>query len=212
MARRKKGSIPGIRHHKPSGQAVVSLSGQDFYCGPFGTKVALAQYDRHVAEWLARDRRPLLEETDNGDITVVELALAYRRFAEGYYRKNGKPTSEVHAIYSVGKVLKNLYGRESASDFGPLKLQAAQQAMIRLGWARSTINKSTGRIVRMFRWGVRQEIVPAAVAQALREVGGLHKGRTNARESEPVLPVDDSIVNATLAHLPPIVADIARTA
>jgi hypothetical protein len=50
MARRKQGSVPGVRRHKPSGQAVVTLSGHDFYCGPFGSKTAIAQYDRLVAE------------------------------------------------------------------------------------------------------------------------------------------------------------------
>jgi hypothetical protein len=56
MARQKKGSIPGLRHHRATGKAVVTLSGQDFYCGTFGTQAALVAYDRVVAEWLARGR------------------------------------------------------------------------------------------------------------------------------------------------------------
>jgi hypothetical protein len=39
---------------------------------------------------------------------------------------------------------------------------------------------------------------------------GLQKGRTKARETEPVKPVDEKTVNATLPYLPPVVADIAR--
>jgi integrase len=210
MARRKHGSVPGLRHHKPSGKAVVTLSGQDVYCGTWGTKVALAEYDRQIAEWLARGRRPKSDETDVVEITVVELIAAYKRFAEHYYRKNGKQTSEVYSILSAVRVVKQLYGREPAREFGPLKLQAVQQAMIRLGWNRASINKHTWRIVRMFRWGAKQELVAAEVAQALREVGGLHKGRTGAKESAPVLPVESSVVNATLDQLPPIVADMVR--
>jgi hypothetical protein len=42
MARLKKGSVPTLRRHKPTGKAIVTLSGQDFYCGPWGTKVALS--------------------------------------------------------------------------------------------------------------------------------------------------------------------------
>jgi integrase len=82
--------------------------------------------------------------------------------------------------------------------------------MISQGWGRRHINKQIGRIVRMFSWGVSQELIRADVAQALREVKGLHKGRTEARESSPVLPVGESIVNATLEHLPPIVAAMVR--
>lgn len=202
--------VPRYSKHRASGQAVVTLSGQDFYLGPHGTQASKREYDRVVSEWLARERRPLNAASDAGGLTIVELIVAYKRFAEGYYRKNGKPTSEVYSILCAARVLKDLYGRELVNDFGPLKLQAVQQAMIRKGWNRSSINKQTGRIVRMFRWGVRQELVGATVAQALREVGGLHKGRSQAPESEPVLPVDDSVVNATLPHMPPIVADMVR--
>jgi integrase len=190
---------------------VVTLSGQDFYLGPHGTKASKLEYDRVVAEWLARGRRPIGSSADDGgELTIVELIVAYKRFSEGYYRKHGKITNEVTAILSAAKVVKAMYGREAASDFGPLKLQAVQQAMIRLGWCRRQINKQVGRVVRMFAWGVSREMVKADVAQALREVSGLHVGRTEARETAPVQPVDDAVVNATLDHLPPIVADMVR--
>lgn len=203
-------SFPAYRKHRASGQAVVTLSGQDFYLGPHDTKVSKAAYDREVAEWLARGRRPKDGAEEGTQISCVELIAAYKRYAEGYYRKNGKPTREVHAILAAAKFVKDMYGREPVNDFGPLKLQAVQQAMIRAGWCRSNINKQVGRIVRMFSWGVSQELVPAEKAQALREVDGLHQGRSVARESAPVLPVEDSIVNATLEHLPDVVADMVR--
>jgi integrase len=41
----------------------------------------------------------------------------------------------------------------------------------------------------------------AATFQGLETVGGLAKGRTAARETEPVGPVDDDTVDATLPHL-----------
>jgi integrase len=41
-------------------------------------------------------------------------------------------------------------------------------------------------------------------------VPGLRRGRTIARETEPVTPVDDAIVDATLPHLSPVVADMVR--
>ena len=207
---RLRRSLPTYRKHRASGQAIVTLSGQDFYLGPHNTKTSHLEYDRVVAEWLARGRRPLDHTGERVEIANIELIVAYERFAEGYYRKDGKVTNEVTAIHSAAKFVQQLYGRESASSFGPLKLQAVQQAMLRAGWCRKNINKQIGRIVRMFGWGVSQELVKPEVAHALREVKGLHKGRTEARESVPVLPVDDSVVNATLERLPPIVADMVR--
>ena len=44
--------------------------------------------------------------------------------------------------------------------------------------------------------------------EALRHVKGLAKGRSEARESEPVGPVEEAVVEATLEHLPDVVADM----
>jgi hypothetical protein len=41
-------------HHKPSGQAVVTLSGHDHYLGKWQTPESKAEYDRLVGEWLAK--------------------------------------------------------------------------------------------------------------------------------------------------------------
>ena len=140
-------SVPAYRKHRASGRAVVTLSGQDFYLGPHGTKVSKAAYDREVAEWLARGRRPVDRSGDGVEISCVEVIAAYKRYAEGYYRKDGKVTSEVPAILSAAKFVKDMYGRESANAFGPLKLQAVQQSMIMAGWCRKSINKQIQRIV-----------------------------------------------------------------
>ncbi len=54
------------------------------------------------------------------EITVVELISTYLKFARGYYLKDGKPTSETRTTKRALKVLKDLYGRELVSRFGPL--------------------------------------------------------------------------------------------
>ena len=47
---------PSYRHHRPSGQAVVTLGGRDVYLGKFASPESRAEYDRLVAEWLASGR------------------------------------------------------------------------------------------------------------------------------------------------------------
>ena len=37
--------VPSYRLHKPSGQAVVTLDGRDFYLGAYGTPASKAEYD-----------------------------------------------------------------------------------------------------------------------------------------------------------------------
>ena len=73
-------------------------------------------------------------------------------------------------------------------DFRPLALKAVRQAMIDAGLARTTINQRVGRIVRLFKWAVENELVPPTVHQALKAVRGLQKGRSSARETKPVKP------------------------
>src|SRR5206468_1395317 len=75
-------------------------------------------------------------------------------------------------------------------------LKAVRQSMIEAGLARTTINQRVGRIVRLVKWAVENELVPPAVHEALKAVRGLQKGRSEARETEPVRPVPEADVEA----------------
>ena len=82
--------------------------------------------------------------------------------------------------------------------------------MIDADHSRKHINKNVERIRRMFKWAAAEELIPATIPQSLAMVAGLRQGRTKAREMAPVEPVDDAVVEATLPHMPPIVADMVR--
>ena len=69
--------------------------------------------------------------------------------------------------------------------------------------ARGVVNQRVGRIVRAFKWGVENELVPVAVLQGLKAVRGLAKGRSLARETEPVKPVPEAYVEAVLPFVRP---------
>jgi integrase len=205
---RAKSDPPKLTHHKGSGQGVVRLDGRDVYCGRFGTAECLANYHRAVAEWLANGRRAPAPPADGKaggpeDLTVNELALAYLEFAESYYRKNDKPTSEVRDIRLSIRPLRELFGILPARDFGPLQLKSVRQAIVDSGLCRNEVNKRTRRLVRLFGWGVEEAIVPPSVHWGLKAVKGLKKGRSGVRESEPVRPVPDTFVEAIRPFVPP---------
>jgi integrase len=203
-------AVPKYRKHKPSGQAVVTLGGRDHYLGPHSSKSSIALYDRLVAEYLATGRRTTAQEAINEEITVAELIAAFWKHAQKYYRKNGKPTSELHIIKMAVKVLKEFYGREAAADFGPLKLKACREAMIGKAYSRTTVNSLVSRIKNVFRWGVAEQLVPATLITALDAVKNLQPGRTTAKESEGVKPVPVEVVDQTVRHLSPIVGAMVR--
>lgn len=199
---------PKYRRHRASGQAVVTIGGNDFYLGPWNTKASKAEYDRLIGEWLANGRRPTLEATD---INVDELIRRYWTFAETYYRKpDGTATSEVHLIQMALASVRRLYGPTPARDFGPLALEAVRNSMIEMGWVRGSINDHVGRIKRLFQWGVAKELVPPSVYHGLSAVAGLRAGRSNAMESVPVRPVADDVVDATLPHLSTVVGAMVQ--
>jgi hypothetical protein len=185
----RKVHIPALVHHKASGRARVRLNGRDTYCGPWGSPESEETYRRLIAEWL--HGRTVETPTANSkmSLSIAELILAYYRHAESYYVKNGEPTSELRMVRDAVRVLKDLYGSLHAESFGPLKLKTVREEMIRKGWCRRQINKQIDRIKRCFRWGVENELVSQAVFGALRAITGLRKGRTEARESKPVMPV-----------------------
>ncbi len=196
--------LPSYRLHKSSGQAVVSLSGVDFYLGRHGTKASRRKYEALIAEWLANDRRP----PDKGDgpvlLSVIEVVAAYWRFCKRYYRKpNGSPSSELDWVKGALGPVKRLYGRTPAVEFGPSKLKAVRQTMIEAGLARSTINHRISRVRAMFKWAVEQEMVEPSVIHALQAVANLKRGRSDAKETEPVRPVPDEHVDAIREHVPP---------
>lgn len=200
--------LPRYRNHRASRQAVVTLNGVDHYLGPHGSKASLVLYDRLIAEWLQCDRR--LQPTGGAAITVVELCARYLKFAQGYYLKDGRCTRVTPAIKACIKYLKEWYGRELAADFGPLALKALRQRMVDDGLSRRYTNDHIARIKRIWKWGVGEQLVSSATFQALATVPGLRRGRTAARETDPILPVDDATVEATLPYLPAVGGDMVR--
>lgn len=196
--------VPSYRLHKSTGLAVVTIAGRDLYLGKFGTPESRAEYDRIVAEWLGagRARGPTDRDDRCPDLTVNEVMDRYLDHVDGYYRKDGAPTTEARDIRYAIRAIRGLYGARPAREFGPLALKATRQQMIDGGrLCRAEINKRVGRIVRAFKWAVSEELVPPSVHDALRAVPGLRRGRTEARESDPVRPVPDAFVDAVRPHV-----------
>ncbi len=155
---------PSYRLHKPTAQDLVTLNGRDSYLGRHGTHQSRADYDRLIAEWLANGRSALGPDGGPPDLTVDELILSYWRHVDGYYVKDGRPTSEPDTIRQALRFVRKLHGATRTRDFGPLAMKAVRQAMVDHGWCRGYVNKQVGRVRLMFGW--------AAENESLAEVGG----------------------------------------
>lgn len=196
---------PSYLLHKPTGQARVRIDGRDLYLGEFGSPQSREQYNDLIADWLAR------QDTSRVSLTVDDLCILFLEHAEQYYRhKDGTPTGEAGNMRHALRFLIKVHGRCRVREFGPIKLKEVRQAMITAGMCRTNINRTIHRIKRAFSWGVENEVVPAAIYQALVAVKALRSGRTEARESAPIKPVNEGTVNDTLPHLSRVVADMVR--
>jgi integrase len=135
-------------------------------------------------------------------VSIPELLEAYLKYARGYYQQSsGTTTSMVGICESVAKVLCAQFADKPASGFGPLLLKSVIEKWVKEGRSRDGINRWLGIIKRVFKWAASEELVPVDVYLALTTVSGLRRGRTEARETDPIEPVTAFVVNATLRHV-----------
>jgi integrase len=205
---------PKYARHKASGQAVVKVNRRLRYLGPWNFVESKVKYQEALSEWSAEQgtkpaatTAPVLPESD---ITMVELLNAYLVHAQTYCVKDGQQTTHVHVLRCVIRVWKKLFGAVLVRNIKPFHLKAIQNQMVADKQSRGYVNKITSCSKTMFRWAVENDLCPAPVWQGLLAVRGLVKGRTKARETKPVEPVDDAVVEATAPYLPEIVADMVQ--
>jgi integrase len=215
---------PSLRRHKGVNQGVVTLNGRDHYLGPWPAAkqkppVSVQQaYERLIAEWLAGGRR--LPEAEHG-LTVADVIVRLWPHVEQHYRRaDGTATGEPREYRAAFRPLNHLYGTLPAAEFSPLKLEAVRGLMVsgythprygpQAALSRGVINQRVGRIVRLYRWATAKELVPPDVYHRLRTVAGLQAGRRKARETEPVKPVADVMIDAVLPHVAKEVAAMVR--
>ncbi len=202
---RPRNTVPTVRYHKPSDSAYcdfrdpVTDRRRSICLGRWGSKEAKLEHARVLSE-LASGR------ADPGEsATVSELCLAFIKWAQTYYVKDGKPTGEMHPLKDAIKVLRQTHGHVNVNEFTPRAMVAVRDRMVALDWCRTTINKQVARIRRAFKWGVSEMLVAPATLTALSAVAPLKEGRSQAREKERVTAVPDEVVADTLPHLSVVV-------
>jgi len=186
-----KSTVPKYALHKHTGQARVRISGKDHWLGKHGSPESYEKYASVIHEWQQAPKTVI-----PSDLTVGQFVMLYMEHCKKHYRKGGELTSEVSVVKIPLRHLNKLARRIQARDVTPRMLKAVREAMMKAGYVRVSINRHIGRIRRMFKWGVAEELIPLNTYLGLGTLTGLQAGRTNAREAAPVLPVPEDWINA----------------
>lgn len=184
--------LPRLQQHK-RGTAYCRWAGKCYYFGKYGTKESEERFNTWLSTITGAAGNPKAREAR---ATILVLAAKFMAHADSYYQRDGKPTGEATNLRLALRTLCQLFGHLPVDEFGPKRLKEVQERMVVNGMCRNTVNSRTRRIRQVFKWGVSEQIVPPEILVGLQSVQGLTRGRTKARETEPVRPVSIDHVDA----------------
>jgi integrase len=213
-----KKRAPGLPTYRERGgysQAIVTLTDsvtgkrKDYWLGDFNSPASREMYGRVIAEWERLGRR-LPPPVDAPKSTIEKLAVnevihAYKRHVDVAYKVQTR-----HTIYMVMRLLRQYFGSTAAEEFGPNSLRLLRDQMIkgdpkceppRKPWSRTTVNKALHQIAAMFKWAASHEMLSVTVYSKLKTVEALRRGRSAARDNEPIQPVPIEVVKVTKPYL-----------
>lgn len=144
-------------------------------------------------------------------VTVSELFALWDAHCREYYRgADGKPSSTAtNAVLDV-RLFRELYGNAAVAELTHADMLQLRDALVRSGIARHTVNARLWRVKYMLAWALDEALIPATVKAELTQVRGIKRGRSAAPERQPVRPVDDATIAATVEHMTPNTADMVR--
>ncbi len=199
---------PSYDKYKAGKYARVIIDRKSHHLGKYGSPESWQKYRQLIAEWGASQGRVDDDSQHAGKVSVAEILAAYTHHAREYY--GDTPRGHYRSLLPIIREMRLMFADLPATDFGPKRLKMVRQVFIDRGNCRGTVNRYASRVVRIFRWAAAEEIIPASIPDALRQVEGLRRDRSGIREGKPVASVAQSDVDATCAHLTPIMADMVR--
>jgi len=200
MAKRRR--IPQMVHHQPSGQARVRINGRDHYLGKWGSSEAQDRYDELVAELL--EERCATEPSSS--TTLSTLLAAWWRECKRRYAGGKGPYGNAGNWRTIIRLLRENHGEERAEELGPVKLRKLlENEAERRQWSLTHVKLQLARVKRIYKWAVGEELVSVQSWQRLAAAEIRH-----GRETQPLPPVDDELVQRTLPHLKPQIRDMVK--
>jgi len=142
---------------------------------------------------------------------VTDLCDAWARHCREYYKgADGKPTSAATNGIIAVRMFRDMFAGASVAELTHADMLRLRDALVRSGVCRTTVNRRLWYCKHMLAWALDEALIPAVVKAELTQVRGIKRGRTAAPERQPVRPVDDATIAATLEYMMPNTADMVR--
>lgn len=173
--------------------------------GPYGSAESKRKFDQLVGYYLLSNQASTFG-VDSNELAWAEAANAYLDFAKTYYHQSTEAENLRLALQPIAEVFPEMLIKE----FKAPHFKQIQQWWVRKGVSRGYANKQCERLLRVIKRLCAEGFMPVENYQQIKCVDPLRKGRTAARETQPIRPVSDAMVEATLPFLSPIVAAMVR--
>lgn len=193
--------IPKYRKHSSRDLGFVEFNGhRTYFPGRHNSQESNAAYREFLAKNCSVKADPAAKPEPSG-LTIVSLSAAF--LAALYEQENGNKRG-IFGVYKWAlKPFVAQHGHELAADFGPLALKRWRDKLAEAEKSRSYIGNCLSAIKQTFKWGVSEELIPAAVWHALQSVPGLKPGKSKALEQRKKKPVPWSFLELVLPEASP---------
>ena len=201
--------IPRLRRWKARGLGYCNFKGRRYYFGKWGEP----ETERRFLAFIQKITAPasVSPTVRSDDPTLAEVVLSFFEARRHYYQKDGRSTRQLERFRAACEYPLAMFAELPVRLLGPRRLLEARDAMEASGrFSRSYINTLISCFRGVIRYGVEAELVRPDVLVALQAVAPLKRGRSSAREVEPIKPVTAETVESTLAELGGVVGDMVR--
>jgi integrase len=175
-------------------------------------KVSRAEAMKKYRDWLIKDFYANESVSDpSGSMTVTALVARYLKHADTYYRRpDGTPTGEATNLRHATQHLLAAYPDRQAHAIGIHELKQVRQKMVAAKMSRRVINQRINKTRAMYRWAAEEGILPDGEWMKQPFLKPLKMGRSDAVEGEPVKPVPQAHIDATLGEVHEPIATMIR--
>lgn len=210
---RKRSAQPAYHFHV-SGQARVILAGKEFYLGVHDSPESWAKYYALLAEYNSNGRKaPEVPNSSGGNKEHLEDQPTRIRDVTADFRtrvlsKMDQQCGHYYAFRRVVNLLDQIHGDETPDQFGPRKLEAIRDIFVIEDHSRSYVNECITKVIRVFRHGVRRELVTADRIVALESLPPLKHGECREGKKRPKVTIE--AIQATLPFLSKVAQDMLK--